>query len=68
MEHVNAKYLRALADGKVIEYRYPNLGEDYLWWQTLDHRSIASNFLGTGIQDEDPLWHVELRIKPEETE
>lgn len=65
MEHVNAKYLRALADGKTVEFRLPRLDDDE-FWRDVDERSVPADFLISGVQNEDPLWHVELRIKGEE--
>lgn len=66
MEHVNAKYLRALADGKTILCRYFMDGTDENAWFELTRRTVAHDFLFTGIQDNDQAWHVELRIKGEE--
>lgn len=33
MEHVNAEILRAIADGKKVQYRHPG---SPLWWETLN--------------------------------
>lgn len=63
MEHVNAEILRAIADGKKVQYRSTTLNSDgisYVVWKDFDVKSIESCWsLLTGT----PI--LEWRIAPE---
>lgn len=79
MEHVNAKYLKAILDGKTVEYAYTahlnECSDEFAWSDVMANmapkddpdliiNTSASQFFLTGIQSSE--YHITLRIKDDE--
>lgn len=74
MKHKHAEFLKAIAEGKTIEYKYSNAEEsEYSWFDILLctrlrdgqrlYNTTAMEFLLSGEQH--PVFEVDLRIKAE---